>query len=673
MSETMKLLSKLISRIKKYTTPEMLKSLYKSALLRKIVLYSVGVPVLLFILFFLFRNTVLHAVIEKKCQEFKEKYRAEIIIKQAAFKGFAGITLEDISVIPAQRDVLFRSGRIYAHIRPLPLLAGKVRINEVLLENTMINLIRHGKQNNYGFLFKHQKDSTAKVTDSTYNYAERLDRIFSGIFSNIPDDIEIRNFLVHATSDTNSVTAFLPSFHIENYHFLSMVAVSEKQIERVLFVRGEINKSRKRLNFMVYAPHLQKVHVPYIQSKYGFRCDFDTLYAGIAVQGNSSELSINGENLITGLVLNHKKIAQSDVLFKKIALKLNIRASRDYVELDSTSLIAYNRFALNPYIRACHKPRVKFILKINHEFTAQNFFESLPGGMFGNFAGIKTEGKLRLAVNFDIDMRQPDSLRFDATLTGKDFHIIKYGATDFRMINGSFSHTAYVNGLPVRTFIVGPDNPAYTPLEMISPCLKDAVLISENGGFFYGDGFNVAAFRESIIANIHAGRFVRGGSTIDMQLVKNVFLSKNKTIARKAEEILISWLINNNNLCTKEKMYEVYLNLIEWGPGVYGVSEASEYYFQKKPAQLSLPESVFLASIIPKPRWFKSSFDETGKLSTKYQGYFSLIAKKMIDKGGATPQDTLDMIKKVEIKGNSKIFMAKDTTHFKIDSVIMLF
>ncbi len=120
-------------------------------------------------------------------------------------------------------------------------------------------------------------------------------------------------------------------------------------------------------------------------------------------------------------------------------------------------------------------------------------------------------------------------------------------------------------------------------------------------------------------------------------------------------------------------MYEVYLNLIEWGPGVYGVSEASEYYFQKKPAQLSLPESVFLASIIPKPRWFKSSFDETGKLSTKYQGYFSLIAKKMIDKGGATPQDTLDMIKKVEIKGNSKIFMAKDTTHFKIDSVIMLF
>ncbi len=667
----MNLLSTLVSLIKKNNVREKLKSLYESVLLRKFVLYFLGVLALLFIMFFLFRNTILHSVIEKKCRNFKEKYHAELIIGHAAFQGFTGISLEGIYVIPDQRDILFRSGKIYAHVRPLPLLAGKVRINEVLLENTMINLIRHGKQNNYGFLFKPQKDSTAKTTDTTYNYAERLDRIFSGIFANIPDNIEIRNFLVHATSDTNSVTAFLPSFHIENYRFVSMVATSEKQVKRLFFVRGEINKNKKLLNFMVYAPFPQKVHIPYIQSKYGFRCDFDTLYAGIAVQGNSSELSISCENLITGLVLNHKKIAQSDVFFKKIALKLNLRASADYVELDSSSLIAYNRFALNPYIKACHKPVVKIMLKINHEFTAQNLFESLPGGMFANFAGFRTKGKLRLSVNFDLDMHQPDSLKFDATLTGNDFRIIKYGATDFRMINGSFSHTAYVNGMPVRTFIVGPDNPAYTPLEMISPYLKDAVLISENGGFFYGDGFNVAAFRESIIANIHAGRFVRGGSTIDMQLVKNVFLSKNKNIARKAEEILISWLINNNHLCSKEKMYEVYLNLIEWGPGVYGISEASEYYFQKKPSQLSLSESIFLASIIPKPRWFKSSFDETGKLSSRYQGYFNLIAKKMIDKGGATPQDTLDMIKNVEIKGRSKLFMAKDTTHFKIDSVMV--
>jgi len=86
---------------------------------------------------------------------------------------------------------------------------------------------------------------------------------------------------------------------------------------------------------------------------------------------------------------------------------------------------------------------------------------------------------------------------------------------------------------------------------------------------------------------------------------------------------------------------------------------------------LTLPESIFLASIIPKPRWFKSSFEENGKYSARYQPYFSLIAKKMIDKGTAAPQDTVDMIRKVEIKGMSKAFMAKDTTHFRIDSLMI--
>jgi len=611
---------------------------------------------------------MLHSVLDSKCRAFKEKYHADLIVGHSSFTGFTGITLENISVEPENRDVLFRSGKIYAHVRFFPLLTGSLSIDEVLLENTMINLIRYGKKNNYDFLLNPQKDTVPQAKDTSYNYSARLDKIFSGVFSTIPDNIEIKNFLIHATSDTNSFSAFMPSFRIEDHRFLSAVATIEKGKQRINFIKGEIIKSRKLLNFMVYAPAGQKVHIPYIQSKYGFRCDFDTLYTGISVGGNSSKLDITFENLISGLLLNHKKIAQTDVVFKKIAFKLNLHAYDDRVELDSTSVIAYHRFFFNPYIVGCHKPVVKVKLKINKELDAQDLFESLPCGMFRNFEGIRTKGSLRLFVNFDLDMRQPDSLKFDAALSGKDFSILKYGITDFRKINGNFSHTAYVNGAPVRTFVVGPDNPSYTTLEAISPYLKDAVLISENGGYFYGDGFNAAAFRESIIANINAGRFVRGGSTIDMQLVKNVFLSKNKTLARKAEEILIAWLINNNNLCSKEKMYEVYLNLIEWGPGVYGISEAADYYFKKRPSQLSVPESIFLASIIPKPRWFKSLFDETGKLSRVNQAYFTLIATKLIAKGTATGADTADMINKVEIKGLSKLFMAKDTTHFKIDS-----
>lgn len=78
-----------------------------------------------------------------------------------------------------------------------------------------------------------------------------------------------------------------------------------------------------------------------------------------------------------------------------------------------------------------------------------------------------------------------------------------------------------------------------------------------------------------------------------MQLVKNVFLNRNKNIARKLEEALIVWLIETERLTSKERMYEVYLNIVEWGPLVYGVQEAATYYFKKRPSQLTAEESIF--------------------------------------------------------------------------------
>ena len=84
-----------------------------------------------------------------------------------------------------------------------------------------------------------------------------------------------------------------------------------------------------------------------------------------------------------------------------------------------------------------------------------------------------------------------------------------------------------------------------------------------------------------MILNIKERKFARGGSTITMQLVKNVFLKRNKTIARKMEEILLTWLIENQQLCSKERMFEVYLNIIELGPHVYGAKGSSFLFWQK--------------------------------------------------------------------------------------------
>ena len=189
-----------------------------------------------------------------------------------------------------------------------------------------------------------------------------------------------------------------------------------------------------------------------------------------------------------------------------------------------------------------------------------------------------------------------------------------------------------------------------------------SVLTSEDGSFYQHRGFLPDAFRESIITNIKERRFARGGSTISMQLVKNIFLSRNKTVARKLEEALIVWLIENQGLSAKERMYEVYLNLIEWGPMVYGANEAAHFYFSKEASRLTLAEAIFMASIIPRPKWFKYSFDEFGHLRESNAGFYRLVSEKMLNKGWITSEDAENLIPDVELKGPAKLLLKQADT-----------
>jgi membrane peptidoglycan carboxypeptidase len=244
-------------------------------------------------------------------------------------------------------------------------------------------------------------------------------------------------------------------------------------------------------------------------------------------------------------------------------------------------------------------------------------------------------------------------------LSRHGFSVLSYGNADLFKIDSSFLYTAYEKDKPVRTFFVGPENPLFRPLNKISPYLRYSVMTSEDGGFYQHRGFLPDAFRASLIQDIRERRFARGGSTISMQLVKNVFLSRNKTVGRKIEEALLVWLLENQGITTKDRMFEVYLNIIEWGPLVYGAGEASHFYFNKEPSKLTLAEAIFLSSIIPHPKWFIYSFDDWGHLRASMADYYRLVSAKMFGKGWISQQDYDRLIPDVELKGPAKLFLQK--------------
>jgi membrane peptidoglycan carboxypeptidase len=161
---------------------------------------------------------------------------------------------------------------------------------------------------------------------------------------------------------------------------------------------------------------------------------------------------------------------------------------------------------------------------------------------------------------------------------------------------------------------------------------------AEDAGFMHHLGFIPEAFRRSLAQNILERRFARGGSTLSMQLVKNVFLNHNKTISRKLEEIMIVWLIETCRLTSKRRMFEVYMNVIEWGPNVYGVTEASRYYFAKEPSELNLGECVFLSCIISAPKQARNHFSGT-QIRPAFYAFYREACKRMLQRGWITPDE----------------------------------
>lgn len=148
--------------------------------------------------------------------------------------------------------------------------------------------------------------------------------------------------------------------------------------------------------------------------------------------------------------------------------------------------------------------------------------------------------------------------------------------------------------------VVGPANPDWTPLSAIPETLQWAVIVAEDANFYHHEGVDLAAVKEALKHDLQQKRLARGASTITQQLAKNLFLSREKTLIRKIREVVIARRMEE--ALTKGRILELYLNVVELGPLVHGVGEASRHYFDKAPADLNAAEAAFLVAMLPGPR-----------------------------------------------------------------------
>jgi len=174
-------------------------------------------------------------------------------------------------------------------------------------------------------------------------------------------------------------------------------------------------------------------------------------------------------------------------------------------------------------------------------------------------------------------------------------------------------------------------NQQWVPLSKISSYLVKAVLIAEDDKFWKHEGFDYEAIQKAIEKDLKAKKYKVGASTITQQLVKNLYLSPEKSLTRKISEALITWRMEK--VLPKKRILELYLNVVEWGEGIFGVEAASRYYFGKPSSQLTPQEAARLASVLPNPRKYNPVGDQRYVTNRS-----NLIYSIMIQRGIVIPE-----------------------------------
>lgn len=272
---------------------------------------------------------------------------------------------------------------------------------------------------------------------------------------------------------------------------------------------------------------------------------------------------------------------------------------------------------------------------------------AIPDALRGPLDTLELQGDFSWHLALDFPRYDPGGLQWEADVMLDDFAVLRIAdsVNPFRL-NGAFVHTIRdpaVNYLrrvlipatdsgtrPASAPGAGVSDPTFTyvRLEEMSPWIPEAVLTAEDGAFYYHDGVNFRTLAQAVVRNLSEKDVIVGASTISMQVVKMLFLNDDRVFSRKLQEVFLVYLMEHQVPVAKDRILEIYLNIAEFGPRVFGIHDASGYYFGKTPAELSLGEATFLASILPSPKryhWYYAQGEISDGWFIRMKSYYDIM------------------------------------------------
>lgn len=381
--------------------------------------------------------------------------------------------------------------------------------------------------------------------------------------------------------------------------------------------------------------------------------------ATIEVDDVGGAIRFDGEGRVRGLSLRHAALSDQPVRGIDLGFRgqveaaldgSSLRAKRGELQLGALRVVGDGDVKRRP--GAAGRPD-DWTVDVRWEVPlvpCQSLLDAAPAGLLPLVAGSTMAGSLALKGTARLDTAQLDrtyAVSWDAGVGCRMVAPRPLVAVE-RFLK-PFKKTIYTPEGKTQESEFGPGTPDWTPGSRITHVMTTAVITAEDGRFERHGGFDHEAIRNSIRENIRARRFVRGASTISMQLAKNLYLPRDKTLSRKLEEAVLTLYLEQ--ALTKDQLMELYLNVVEFGPMVYGIGPAAQHYFRTSPAGLSVSQCFYLASILPSPK--TSHFAAGGAVSAGWMSHLRRLMKYAHHRGRLNDAELDEGLTEVPVFGSS--------------------
>jgi hypothetical protein len=361
----------------------------------------------------------------------------------------------------------------------------------------------------------------------------------------------------------------------------------------------------------------------------------------------TQELKLKCKLLLENVKIDSPYLCDKSIYVKRLFQTFEIYVGESHVEIVDMS-IYFDDLPLSLVARIESSKELLMTIAVTANSNKSTFLNRCFSSIFKS---VSSSGTVTLLSSFAIDFKNyaRNTIKFE--IEGNSLAFSNCGELAKLKYHNGFNHFVKKENLFTRIIDCSHNNPNYVTLNKVPEQLIKFVLFCEDPRFYSHKGVDTFFIRLAIARDINAKTFSAGASTITMQLVKNLFLNGKKNLVRKVEEIVLSLIIENHLKVPKDTLLELYLNIIEFGPNIYGIKEGAYYYFGKEISQLSLTESIVLTYIIKRPVFFNEALIiKSTQLKNNLKNYLRDISTRLLKFKYITEADISNLDKVIQFR-----------------------